>query len=206
MGVSLRKVQVALKAPRNASALAIYARAVVEAMTGNRWFPAPVPSLATVMASIESLESAESAALSMTAGLKTVRDEKLRVLSNLLLDLAAYVRSVANEHPDSAPAIVESAGMNVVARTTRPKDPFAIRPGRVSGEVLLIAKAIAKVASYDWEMSKSGRKTWTRLPPSLQSRTKVSGLVVGTTYLFRMRATTRTGEGDWCEPVEFLAR
>jgi len=206
MTVSMHRVLVALKRPTSAPELLIFARAVVNAMNGNAWFPAPVPSLARVQAAIDRLAVAETAALSMTVGLKKARNEAQTVLVGRLTRLKAYVQGVADDNPDFAAAIVESAGLSVAARGNRPKPVLGVLRGRVSGSVRLVVKAVAKVASYQWQLSKDAGKTWLDLPKTLQAKTTVTQLTPGMTYGFRFRALTRRGVGDWCEPVSYMVQ
>jgi hypothetical protein len=206
MTASMRKVPVALKRPTPVPELIQFARRIVEAMTGNPWFPAPVPPLASVQAAVDRLAEAEAAALSLTRGLKEARNEAHTALMGLLTRLKAYVQGVADENPDSAASIIESAAMSVAARTSKPKPALAVYPGRVSGAVRLVAKAAAKVASYEWQLSHDGGQTWTDLPTTLQAKTTVSGLVPGKTIWLRMRAATRSGASDPCDPVSFVVQ
>jgi hypothetical protein len=206
MTVRMHRVLVALKRPTTAPALLVFARAVVNAMNGNPWFPAPMPSLASVRAAIDRLAVAETAALSMTVGLKKARNEAQTVLVGRLTRLKAYVQGVADENPDLAAAIIESAGLCVAARGNKPKAVLGVLPGRVSGSVRLVVKAVAKAASYQWQLSKDAGKTWLDLPKTLQAKTTVSELTPGVTYGFRFRAVTRRGVGDWCEPLLYVVQ
>ncbi len=43
----------------------------------------------------------------------------------------------------------------------------------------------ARRASYEWEYSTDGGKTWVAAPPSLQSKTTVTGLLSATMTQFR---------------------
>jgi hypothetical protein len=206
MTVSMHRVLVALKAPKTAPELLVLARTIVEAMRGNAWFPAPVPSLATVQAAIDRLEEAEAAALSMAVGLKQARNSARAALVSLLHRLRAYVQGVADENPDSAGSIIEGAALSVAARNDKAKAPLAVLRGGVSGSVRLVAKAVAKVASYEWQQSMDAGKTWVDLPKTLQAKITVSGLTPGMTYGFRFRAITRPGVGDWCEATWHMAQ
>src|SRR5579864_8247547 len=141
MTVSMHRVVAALKPPTTAPELLIVAQAIVDAMSGNAWFPAPVPSLAAVQAAIDKLAEAETAALSMTLGLKQARNAARAALVGLLHRVKAYVQGVADEHPDSSVSIIESAALTVAARSNKPKEPFAIFRGAMSGSVRLVAKA-----------------------------------------------------------------
>jgi hypothetical protein len=206
MTVSLQRVRVALRLPTNASDLLILAKAIVEKTTGNPWFPAPVPSLATAQAAIDQLEVAEIAARSGTLGLKTARNAARAKLVKLLSRLKAYVQGVAEDNPDFAHSIVESAAMNVATRGTRVIAILAARAGSKSGEVRLVAKAVAKVATYEWQLRKDRTKTWVGLGKTVQAKTTAKGLVAGTTYWFRFRAVTRRGVGEWCDAVAYVVQ
>jgi hypothetical protein len=41
---------------------------------------------------------------------------------------------------------------------------------------------------------------------TLQAKTTIAGLVPGSTAQFKYRAVTRTGEGDWSQPVSLLVQ
>ena len=206
MTVSMHRVEAVLKRPTTVPDLLILARAIVEAITGNSWFPAPVPSMQAVRAAIDTLHDAEAAALSRTAGLKQARNEARVVLVGLLNRLKAYVQEVADENPDAAEAIVEAAGMSVKGRGVPAKSALAVLPGTVSGSVRLVAKAVAKEASYEWQVSRDGGRSWASLPATLQAKTAVADLATGVTWSFRMRSVTRRGKGDWCDPVSELVK
>jgi hypothetical protein len=49
------------------------------------------------------------------------------------------------------------------------------------GEV--VAASAARRASYEWEYSTDGGKTWIAAPATLQAKTKISGLAQGATLL-----------------------
>jgi hypothetical protein len=206
MTAKLRRLRVALNRPEKVPELIVFARAVVQAMSGNRWFPAPVPSMSTVQAAIDKLGAAEAAALSRTHGLIEVREDARNALIKRLAQLKACVETVADENPDDAASIIESAGMSVAGRGLTAKAVLAVYSGRVSGSVRLAAKAAAKVATYEWHVREEGAQTWKDLPATLQARTTVGGLLPGRTYSFRFRATTRRGVTEWCDPVSYVVQ
>jgi hypothetical protein len=86
------------------------------------------------------------------------------------------------------------------------KLPFAAKAGPVSGTVLLAAKAAAARASYEWEWSGDGGKTWTAVLPTLQAKTQITGLPVATTVQFRFRSVTKAGASDWSQPISLLVK
>jgi hypothetical protein len=72
------------------------------------------------------------------------------------------------------------------------------------GVVVLRAMAAGKHAAYEWQSSADGAKTWTALPVTTKANASVPGLGVGTTAMFRVRATVNSVAGDWSQPVTLL--
>jgi hypothetical protein len=180
-----------------------FAQSVATAMEGNSSFPTPNPPLTTLNADIAALVTAEAAVLARTKGAAETRDAKLAIVRADLEHERDYVQGVADSNVSTAESIIESAGMSVKKVTLHPKEAFTVKPGSVSGSVTLIAKAAAHRASYDWQQSLD-QKTWTDLPSTLQAKTEVTGLTPGSTYSFRFRAVTKTGEGDFSQIVSLL--
>lgn len=54
-------------------------------------------------------------------------------------------------------------------------------------------------ASYEWQYSLNGGTAWLTMPTTLQARTSMQGLTVGTSVLFRSRSVTKVGEGNWTQ-------
>jgi hypothetical protein len=125
---------------------------------------------------------------------------------SLLVRLKGYVQGLADDDPERAEALIESAGMNVKPKGVRAKAPFDVKPGAVSGSVRLVARAVAKEATYEWAWSTDGGATWRPAPATLQAKTVLSGLPSDSKCWFRCRPVTRRGEGNWSEPVAFLVR
>jgi hypothetical protein len=206
MTVSMHRPMVKLDRPKSAPAFIIYAQYVVDRMTGNTWFPDPVPALDKVQGCIDVLHDAETDALDLTKGKKQVRNAALRRLVSHMDLLKAFVQFVADENPAEAVAIIESAGLSVKGRSYPVKEPFSARPWRVSGSVLLMVVAAAKVAGYHWQVSDDAGQTWKTLETTLQAKTVVPRLVPQKTYWFRYRTVVRRGPRDWSEPVSIVVR
>ena len=195
-----------LKLPHPVALLVSVAKAVVLSMTGNAAFPTPQPTLAAINAAIADLETAEATAKSGIKGAVATRNQKRKVLLTLLEQLRAYVQTVADADAERAPALIQSAAMNVQKVTPRAKRVFAIKQSTVSGAVTLVAPSAGHRASYEWEYSADAGKTWQPLPPTLQAKTTTAGLVPGTTYSFRYRAVTKAGAADWSVPVPLVVK
>jgi len=190
--------------PKPISLLLVYAENIVTRMTGNAHFPTPAPTLASVNTHIGDLRVAEAAALARTKGAATVRNQKRTALVSDLQALRAYVQTVADADPANAAAIIESAGLAVRKTATHHARTLTAKPGSVSGVATVTAKVVARRASYEWQYSTDGGKTWITAPATLQAKTTVSGLVAGSTVQFRSRTVTKTGEGDWSQPVSLM--
>jgi hypothetical protein len=72
--------------------------------------------------------------------------------------------------------------------------------------VRLTAVFAGQRASYEWQYSTDGGKTWIAAPVTIQAKTTVAGLVPAATVLFKYRPVTRTGEGNWSEPVSLIVQ
>ena len=170
-------------------------------MTGNPVFPNPVPTLAAVSTAVGNLATAETEALTRNRTAVALRDEKLAVVTVMLQELRGYVQSVADASPPTAASIIESAGMALRKRGVRPPRVFAVKPGPVSGSVNVVAARVGPRASYEWQYSPDGGKTWLAAPPTTKASTVITGLTPVTIVEFRYRAVTPSGVADWSQPL-----
>jgi hypothetical protein len=199
-----RHTTVTLKLPLSVSALVTYSQNIVKRMTANPAFPSPTPSLGAITQAVDDLQAAEAAALARTKGAVATRNDKRTALVLLLKQLRAHIQMVADASSDNGAAIIESAGVAVRKATSRRARTFTARPGAISGSAKVIAPTASRRASYEWQYSIDGGKTWVLAPVTLQSKTTITGLTPGSTVLFKSRAVTKTGEGDWSQPVSLL--
>jgi len=204
--LSVHRSVAVLKLPTVVAALITHAQSIVAAMTGNAAFPSPAPSLAILTAAIAALQVAQSAALARTKGAVTARNDKKAALVVALQQLHNYVQGIADADADNSAAIIQSAGIAVRKTPVRKPRVFSVLQGAVSGAVKVVTASAGTRASYDWEYSIDGGKTWTILPSTMQAKTSVAGLAPGSTVQVRFRALTRTGEGDWSQPASLLVK
>jgi len=199
-------VFVALKLPLPVPQLIKVAQAIIAALTNNPHIPNPNPPLSALTGALDTLVTTEAATRTRAAGTVAARNVARTNLLSLLHATRANVQQVADADPEQAAAIITSAGMAVRKAAARSKAPFEVKPGAVSGTVHVAAKAVAARASYEWEWSVDGGKTWTPASPTLQSKTGIAGLPVSTLVQFRFRAITKKGAGDWSQPVSLLVK
>jgi hypothetical protein len=204
MTVSMHRTLVALKLPTSAPALVVYADSIVVAMTSNAYFPSPSPSLGKVAAAIAELRTAAVNRQTGTRGTATTKNTRRAAVVSLLHRLKAYVQGVADDDPDSAGSIIESAGMSIKKSGRAPKPLLRAKPGKVKGWVELWARSVGREATYQWAWSTDGGKTWHAASPTLSANTVLKGLQSGVTHWFRFMATTRKSRTNWCDPVEFI--
>jgi hypothetical protein len=192
---------VSLKLPTRIQALITYAGGIVKALTGNPSFPTLVPMLVTLTAAIVELQTAETAALARTKGAVITRDEKRTALVQLLQQLKGPIQAAADANLENGASIIASAGVEVKKTMVRSPRVFGAKPGAVTGTAKLFTASAGHRASYEWEYSTDGGKTWVTTPVTLQAKTTVLGLTAGTTVQFRYRPVTKTREGNWRQPV-----
>jgi hypothetical protein len=201
------KIVAVLKLPRPILALISVAKAIVAALTANKAsFPNPDPPLPTVSTAIADLESAQAAVVARTNGAVAGRDQKHAALVTFLLQLKAYVQKMSDADPLHGAQLVGSAAMLVKRVVLPSKHVFAVKSGAVSGAVALTTATAGSRASYEWEWSIDGGKTWQLAPATLQSRTTLTGLQPGATVSFRSRSVTKTGASDWTQPIAVIVK
>jgi hypothetical protein len=193
-----------LDLPRNVPALITYAAGIVEGMTGNAYFTTPSPALATVQTAVTDLQTAETAAQTRAKGAVAQRNAKQQALVTLLEQLRTYVQATADASPESGPAIIQSARLALRKTPDRKALGFHAKAAAVSGSVKIMAPAAARRASYEWQYSTDGGKTWVTMPSTLQAKTSLSGLTPQTTIQLRYRAVVKAGEGDWSQAISYV--
>ena len=198
---------VVLKLPIPVPAMINVVKAILAALTNNASFPNPDPPLPVVNAALTDLEFAEAAALKRAKGAAGNRNQKRAALIALLQALKGYVQKTADSaDPTKAGTLIVSAGMEVKKVPIRAKRSFSIKQGAVSGSIKVVTVSAGHRASYEWETSTDGGKTWQLAPPTLQARTAFTGLAPGSTITVRYRAVIKAGPGDWVEPISFLVK
>ena len=184
---------VVLVLPKSVPALLTYTDNILKRMTGNSSFANPNPTLAAISAANDDLRAAEAAALSRVKGAAVARDAKRKTLVTLLQQMRSYIQSVSDADEPNGAVIIESAGLAVRKKAARRARVFAAKPGRTAGAAALVTAQAGKRASYEWDYSTDGGKTWVLAPSTLQAKTTIAGLTPGATVQFRYRAVTKAG-------------
>lgn len=197
---------VSLGLPKAVLALIAYAQQIVKAMTGNAAFPSPVPALTVLLAAIGDLQTAQAVALTRVKGAVIDRNEKKTALVALLEQLKGYVQAQADANIENGASIIASAGMGVKKPIVRGPRVFSAQPGPLSGTAKLLAAPAGKRASYEWQYSTDGGKSWVLASVTLQAKAIIPNLIPGAAVQFRYRPVTKTGEGDWSQTVVLIVK
>lgn len=206
MTTPLHRTIAVLKLPTHVPDLIKVGHSIVQAMTNNASLPNPTPSLANVSAVLAALDAAETATKTRAKGTVEARDTQRAAVVLMLHELKGYVQVMSDAHPTEAATIIASALMAVKKATPHVKHDFVAKPAATSGAVHLAAKAASRRASYEWQWSADGGKTWQQAPTTLQARTVIPGLPVAVSCLFRYRAVTKTGEADWSQVTSLVVK
>ena len=196
--------QIALKLPRAIALLIVFVQHVVQAMTNNPWFSALAALVATTGTDLAALQVAQAKALTKAKGAAEARDDAKKVVVDDLKLLKSGVQTVVNQNPGQAATIIESAGF-FQKKVTLPKKPNleALKAPVTPGEVLVRARAV-KRASYEWQYSLDGGKTWLSMGTTTTANHSVLGMTVGTTVLFRFRTTVKKTTSDWSPSITYF--
>ena len=194
------------KLPTTGQGLTTFCHALLAGLTGNAHVPNPNPSLAVFTDLATKYDTAQTATKTRAAGTVGVRNAAKTALKAGIRATVASVQQAADGDPENAEAIITSTSLSVRKTAVRIKAPFAVKQGTVSGSIILTVRSAGKHASYDWEMSIDGAKTWTALSSTTQTKTTVTALPVGTNVMFRFRSLTPKGQGDWSQPLGILVK
>jgi hypothetical protein len=173
---------------------------VVNTMTVNKsTFGSPSPALTTVSAAIATLVSTQTA-FKAHLSTRAPRDEARTNLMQLMQQLRVYVQSLVSANPAQASTIAQDAAMGLRKAPTHHKSDLSVK-AVASGSVKVVAKALKGAKANDFQYSTDGGKTWIAVPTSTQAHTTITGLVPGTTVIYRHRPITKAGPGDWSQTV-----
>jgi len=201
------KVKLGLK-DLNVPELITYSSHVVTKMTGNVFFPTPMPTLAKVTTATTNLSNAYNSALGAGPAQTAVVNQTRELLELLLTSLGAYVEGIANDPANAIPgaeAIILSSGFEVKQVTPRQKQVFSVEHGNLSGSIDLLAAGIER-GIHDWQYHEDGIQpiVWINAPSTNKATTTISNLVVGKRYFVRHRTVVSEGTTDWEEPLSIV--
>jgi hypothetical protein len=162
-------------------------------------FTNAVPSPADIKKAADDLSAANAKAKHGTPADTADRDSKRQAAEELADHVVVYVRTtvrVKAANAADAANMILGVGLAIKTLAKRNKAQLAATYDRVSGDVYLVARAVAANAMYLWEWSLD-QKSWVSIPQTMVAKTTVPNLAPGQVYAFRFRAQTRKGMGEY---------
>jgi hypothetical protein len=173
---------------------------IVDTMTVNKgMFPSPTPALAQVKADIDALTSAETAFKSRL-GTRAARDAARAAVVADAHALRNYVQALVDASPSKAETIATNAAMTLKKTGAHSKAPLATHQ-KVSGSVVVVAKALKGARGSLWQYTTDGGKTWIDASPTTKATATLPDLAPGTIVQVRHRSLTKAGLSDWSPTV-----
>jgi hypothetical protein len=190
--------------PRAIAEKVLFPRKFITALTNNIWIPSPVPAMDEATQHADKLDEKQAIVTTRVIGAAADRDVAYSVVKLDICCWKAQVQLAADNNPQNAIAIIESCGFKVKHVPLYEKPVLRALKGNVPHSAKLIAKAVGKKASYEWQYSTNGTD-WNNLPKSTPvANTQATGLTPATLYFFRYRGITNKVEGSWCDPMAFV--
>jgi hypothetical protein len=198
-----RGPSIVTRLPQGHKAFTAHAVNVKSKLTGNQGLPNP-PNFVAYGDAVDALVVADGVKHKTPAD-RADRDAKALKVYRLMLHIVDYVQTEADAlgSASDAIALILSAGLEVRKTGSHKKAELAAQYTGISGEVLLLARAIAEAGAYYWEYSVD-QKSWTTVPETTKARTTIAGLTPGLVYYFRFRALTTKGKLSYVQPVSLI--
>jgi hypothetical protein len=177
-----------LKMPRRMSDKVFKANGILAKLQDNGYvianWPSDIVSLADFETHVQEFTQAEVNTKMRTVGLVGIRDAALLVLMQDLKQIQSMVEILANQNPETAQTVIESAGYTMkTSNWHRPKQVNAAYNTQVAGTAKLTADGMR---AHEWEMSKD-QVNITSLPATPTAYTYVRNLTPGDVIYFRTR-------------------
>ena len=180
---------------------------ILDAMTGNANYPAPVPTLAALTAARTTFVSAVNA-LDRSRASIVRRNDARAAMVQMLRDLALYVQHTCGG--DMARLISSGFPAQQPRRqpigVLLPPQNVTLRPARVSGQILARCKAVPQANAYQWRYASALTPTlWIQPDPVTTASFTLQNLTRGTDYIVQVRVLGAKGPSDWSDSATLMA-
>ena len=201
------KVSISLLGTSPDATLIVLIGRILDSMTGNANYPAPVPSLAAITAARAAYVSAVNA-LDRSKAPIVHRNQTRAAVVQSLRDLALYVQHasggdmgklLSSGYPAQKP---RRQPIGVLL----PPQNVTLRPARVSGQILARCKAVPQANAYQWRYASALAPTvWTQPDPVTTASFTLQNLTRGTDYIVQVRVFGAKGPSDWSDSATLMA-
>lgn len=179
---------------------------IITHMTGNSWFPTPIPTLVNYRGLIDALAAAEAAMDG--SKLKTeIRNQALADFTAGTNQLQSYVETIADGNTE----VALSSGFEVRNPATKPlllnaPENVTGRGGKLTGDIFLKWKTNRKAKVNVIECTKDPLNgTWEIVGQTTKSSITISGNNPGQQFYFRVAHINAAGVSPWSDVVEARA-
>jgi hypothetical protein len=201
------KIAIAFLSGSTDNALVLASARIVDALTSNPVYPAPLPKLDVVVATRNAYVAAVNA-LDRSRKSVAVRNEARAALVQVLRDLALYV-----QHTSGGDRVKLTASGYPLQQARRPSvglptipTNVRLRRTRVGNQLLAMCDPVVSARAYQWRFASTQAPTvWTQPDPISKARFVLEDLVAGTTYIVQVRAFSTRGPGDWSDSATMMA-
>jgi hypothetical protein len=202
-------------AKKDVSGVAARAQAMHDGIVANSaMFSSLTITMAVFLGLITALVVAHQYATNTRAkGSAALRNVKLDALWTAMDILRAQVQGLADlASADAAIALLEAAGLKVATTPVHTKPVLAATLTTTPGVAHLAANATAllgkgglsKKATFHWQRSDNGGKSWDDVGVTAYASTDATGLTLMSTYAFRVSVTIGNTPGAWSPAVMLL--
>jgi hypothetical protein len=188
-----------------------FARQIVTQMTGNTNFTTPAPTLASITAAANGLETAYNnaqAAQAQAKSLTSTQDDASAALDLLLTQEGNYVENASGGDQ----AKIESSGFSVrnipagpIGDLPAPAD-VDVTPNDNAGTVNMSWEKVRGAYTYIVEKAADAPSlTWAPALTATKTKVVVNTMTSGAKYWFRVSAVGAAGQGPWSDPISKYA-
>ncbi len=178
-----------LKIPRSYKLRADWARARINACSGNLNIVIAPATITAYLALVAAFVTAQTNMQTGTKGLKPIRDNSWKAVENALKALMAVAQAAANTSPLTAITIIESGLFFVKSVNTRKATVYNVSNTNTLGTMKVVAPGASRIAFHIWEKSVDG-VVWTSVGTSHKTRMSYGGFTPVSKVWVRHRVDT----------------
>lgn len=178
-----------LKMPRSYRLKGDWARARINACSGNEHIVILPATITAYLALLAAFVIAQTNMQTGTKGMKAIRDNAWMAVENDLKALLAVAQANANASPNTAITIIESGLFSVKSVSVKPDSVFKVTNTNTLGTLKMVAPGASRIAMHVWEKSVDGI-VWISVGTSHKCRMSYGGFTPVSKVWVRHRIDT----------------
>lgn len=180
--------------------LVLDVNAIIAAMTGNKYYLTPSPTLLVVIAALTDFTNARAAAADGGTTLTAIKKAKRAALVSLIRALALYVQATCNGDL----AVLKSSGFPTQKPQPQPIGPLpapanlTVVLGLKTGELAASVAPVFGAANYNWSVAAATAPTVElQAEQTTAAEITFAGLTPGLTYIVKVNVLGTAGPSGW---------